>query len=209
MKILTRPVIVLLALWCTAVLLVPSGLAAEQGQGIMQAPGGSAPHLPDDQSNNNQILTPSFGGNKDPAQQHALENDDKHQMQGQPDGNTTAPVQYGSMNGEDNKSHRDFGNRTPPDFGNMVPFESGNFTSGESGNMTPRIKHELGNAGNNTFTPIQGNNQSMKMPDDQLVNNELKQTTANFAERERQQQSVEDPINGILSQLQALLSGKK
>ena len=103
---------------------------------------------------------------------------------------------------------RSDGNMTPPDFGNMTatdmkggPGMHGNSTM-SSGNLTPP-----GGAGN-----WQGNGNLTAPPDRsdgvQGGQNEA-QSSGNQPSSQATQQSKEDVIASLISQLQALLSGKK
>jgi len=214
MKILTRPVIVLLALWCTAVLLVPSAFAAEQKTGSMQAPGGSGP-MYGGQANMDQMQAPLSGG-QGTSGQHGSETgystskgrDRPSDISG---GNMTAPMRPEGMNDNRNMTPPDLRNQTALEHGNMIPPMFGNETAGNQ--SFDEMRGGYGLAGNSTAPRLPdtdlspgnpANRQSDNMPaaSEQNGKSDTQKGTG-------QQQSLESQINSIISQLQAFLSGKK
>lgn len=229
MKILTRPIILLIAVWCVAVMLVPSALAADLGQGSRQQAGPG--HMPAGQGNDNQMQAPPSGGS---GQQGSQNNGEDRQMRERPSGdmsgNVTAPAGHGSMNGNGTMTRPDFGNMTAPalngdlngngtmtrpDFGNMTRPDFGNTTMSGYGNRTG---HEMnawqGPSGNSTAPgPMPGNqsvaNQAGRPVDNTPGNNQQNARSGTQAAGQGQQASFEEQINSIISQLQSLLSGGK
>lgn len=214
MKILTRPVIVLLALWCTAVLLVPSAFAAEQGTGSMQAPGGSGP-MHGGQANMDQMQAPPSGEQGTSGQQGSETGYSTSNGRDRPSdisgGNKTAPMRPEGMNDNRNMTPPDIGNQTALEYGNIISPMFGNETAGNKSFHKMRGGHGL--AGNSTApippetnlssgNPADRQSDNMPAPGEENGKSDTQKGTG-------QQQSLETQINSIISQLQALLSGKK
>ena len=234
MKILTRPVLVLMAFWCMAVLLVPAALGADQSTGTMQMQAGPG-NGHGSQGNTNQIQAPPSGGQGgssgqgEPGAQDGSSSQQGSgnggQMSAPPSdgtgtGNMTAPQGRGGMQGDGNITPPDFsnltagniqggpgmqgdGNMTPPDFGNLT---AGNQTpradNGMHGNST-QMRHGPGNQSfDNTTAPV-------NFPDGSDGSQNTASQSGNQPASQAQQQSGEDVIGSLISQLQALLSGKK
>jgi len=222
MKILTRPVIVLLALWCTAVLLVPGALGADQGTGGMQAPGGSG-------HGNNQMQVPPSGSpgmSGAPGGSSGQGSANGEELSGPPSGgmgrgNMTATMGEGIRERDGNMTRTDFGNMTAGDarggpgqngYGNMTPPDFGNMTAG---NLTPRegmpgnstqLRHFPGNQSSDNLTapanlPSDGENTPGQ-------GRQAGSLSSGQLQQQAQQQSKDDVIASLISQLQALLSGK-
>jgi len=227
-KILNRPVMVLVALWCVAVLLVPVALAEVQGG--MQGPGGAGPAT-GGQGNMDQMQAPSSGGPGDFGSQGSNGgpgNGNGGQIRQPPSGgmgNGTMTAPNGTGNGNTTLRERPAfdvanmtatggpggfrgdGNITPPDSGNMTatgmrggPGMHGNSTM-SSGNLTAP-----GGAGN-----WQGNGTMTAPPDrpDGVQGDQNPgQDSGNQQATKAQQQTKEDLVASLISQLQALMSGK-
>lgn len=217
MKILTQPVIVLLALWCTAVLLVPSAFAAEQGTGSMQAPGGSGPLL-GGQANMDQMQAPPSGGQGTSGQQESETGYSASKGRDRPSDpsdisgcNMIAPMRPEGMNDNRNMTPPYFGNQAALEYGNMIPLMFGNETTGNQSFHDLRCGHGL--AGNSTAPIFPDTNQLSANPADRQSDNMPAPGEQNgksdIQNGTGQQQSLETQINSIISQLQALLSGKK
>jgi len=233
MKILKSPLAILAALWCVAVLLVPVALAQESGPGgmsgfgssgsdtgIMAQPpsGGSGNSMGPGGSGNSRGGAPPSGGSGDssvrggPGNGMGAGNTTLKEPPTGDFGNMTRTCGPGSGMGGGNMMSMDFGNTTRPEFddlafGNMTHPEFGNQTFG---NMTAPVRH--GNStqvhsgpGNQTLTnatpPLdgQGNAQGGQT---QPASSGAQSTTQAL------QQSKDDLIASLISQLQALLSGK-
>jgi hypothetical protein len=214
MKILTRSVIVLLALWCTAVMLVPCAFAAEQGTGTMQAPGGSGP-MHGGKTNMDQMQTPPTGGQDTSGQQSSETGFSANKGRDWPSdgtgGNMTAPMRPEGMNENGTMIPPDFGNQTFRESGTMIQPMLGNETAGNLSFHEMRGGHGL--AGNSTAPIPPDTNLSLVDPADQPSENVPEPVEQNEKSNNQkgtgQQQSLENQINSIISQLQALLSGKK
>lgn len=212
MKILTRPVIMLLAVWCIAVMFVPTVLAADQTQGTMQAPGRSG-QMPGGQGSNNQMQAPPSGGQgaTGPSDRQGFENTSRIRERPASDmnGNMTAPRGNDTMRGNGNITPPDFGNMTPPEMSSTSPMEFGNMTSHEmrEGHVLEDNSSAPGRAPDNKSEKdltersagggLSGSEQGSNHPSGS-------QTSV-----QGQQQSLEEQINGIINQLQSLISGKK
>ena len=222
MIILTRPIIVLLALWCTAVLLVPGALGADLGTGGMQAPGGS-------EHGNNPMQAPPSGGHGTSGapggnDRQGSANGDAFTAPpsgGMERGNMTATGGPGSRQGNRNMTPAEFsdmtaselrggagmngdGNMTPPDFGNL---SAGNFTprDGIRGNST-ELRHSTSNQS------IEKMNAPDNLPSDGIPGQDVGRQSVSQSsgqDQQVQQQSKEDVIASLITQLQTLLSGKK
>ena len=234
MKILKSPLAILAALWCVAVLLVPVALAQESGPGgmsgfgssgsdtgIMAQPpsGGSGNSMGPGGSGNSQGGSPPSGGSGDsparggPGTGMGAGNTTMKEPPTGDFGNMTRTGGPGSGMGGGNMTSMDFGNTTRPEFddrafGNMTPPEFGNQTFGNMtapgmhGNST-QMHRGPGNLALTNATPRsdgQGNE-----PGGQTQPTSYGVPSATQA----QQQSKEDVIASLISQLQALLSGKK
>ena len=231
MKILNSPLAILAALWCVAVLLVPVALAAEQGTGSMQAPPGGSSQGHGGQGNSNQMSAPPSGGQGGSGQQGGTGGQNSGnggQMQAPPSGgmgagNMTPPEGIGDgnmtmgerpMNGFGNSTgfggpggmqenstmtRPDFGNMTAPDFGTMP---AGNMTApGMHGNIT---HHAFENE-----TRVNGTAPADRPADNGPGDKSTNSPTGSSSTTLANQQSKDDVIASLITQLQALLSGKK
>ncbi|MDD1689243.1 MAG: hypothetical protein LUQ66_01105 [Methanoregula sp.] len=231
MMILNRPVMVLLALWCMAVLLVPVALADVQGG--MQGPGGAGPAT-GGQGNTGQMQAPPSGGSGDSGSKGnngGPGNGNGGQMSAPPSGamgNLTAPAGAGDWQGNRNMTPPDgTGNanmtsRERPAFdaanmtatggpggfrgdGNMTPPDFGNMTAG---NVTAHGMH--GNITYRAFgneTPGNGTAPVDRPDGMQGDQNQAQQSGGQVSGQV--QQSKEDVIASLINELQALLSGRE
>jgi hypothetical protein len=222
MKLLRSSLLVITACMCIAVILVPFALAAEQGTGTMQRPGGFG-QGDGGQRNTNQMQAPSQGGQS---------SGNGGQMSAPPSGgagNMTAPdgMSGPGMMGNNTMMHRGppgnmtFDNTTAPDNGPGGWMGNGNMTHPEFMNQTTDIRGGPGIMGNNTLMhggPMHGGpgNQTYDTTtatDNGLGNGQGGQNPAPPSSDQSlgssQQQSKDDLIASLISQLQVLLSGKK
>lgn len=123
----------------------------------------------------------------------------------------TAPMRPEGMNDNRNMTPPDFGNQTALEYGNMIPPMFGNETAGNQSFHEMKGGHGL--AGNSTAPILPETNQSSGNPADHQSDNMPAPSEQNGKPDTQtgtgQQQSLETQINSIISQLQALLSGKK
>jgi len=234
MKILKSPLAILAVLWCVAVLLVPVALAQESRPGGMsgfgsagsdtgvqsQPPsGGSGNSMGPGGSGNSQGGAPPSGGSGDSSSRGRPGNGmgaGNQTMQEPPSGNFGNMTRNGGpgngmMNG--NMTSMDIGNLTRPAFDDQA-FR--NMTASEFGNQT---------FGNMTAPSMYGNSTQMhRGPGNQTFSNttplsdsqangpggeNLPSASSGQSSTQIQQQSKDDVIASLISQLQALLSGMK
>jgi hypothetical protein len=231
MKIFNRPVMVLAALWCMAVILVPVAHAAEQGTGTLQAPGGFGSG-PGDQGNTNQMQAPPSGSPGPSGTDRGSGGRDSGNagsMRAPPGnmGNMTAPGGAGGFQNGGNMTLREPPERGDRNFtamggpgggrgdGNITVSGSGNMTPPGFGNETYGMTGGYGMHGNSTV-PGRGpggmsSGNTTAPPDRPADGSQGGQDNApssgNQSQARPAQQSQEDLIASLIKQLQGLLSG--